>query len=107
MLHIEDLVDFTACVICGIIAWRLNRSSVIYGLLTLFMPYILCFVMLFLKKRAEEPQTAEMKCDSCKKIVPQYSKPGQRCPYCGILWESERNLTEKKYVNKFSRLYKW
>lgn len=72
------------------------------------MPYILCFVMLFLKKREERPETITMTCGSCNKIVSQFAKSGQKCPHCGVLWELEkRNLTEKKYGVKLTRLFKW
>jgi len=101
------LIMIPASITCAIIAWKLNRSPIIYGALGLFAPYITCLVMPFLKPR-EESVTKTMTCSSCNNVVSAYSKPGHKCPHCGVIWDREENLTRRgSDFSVFNRLFRW
>lgn len=101
-------------IIVVLLARKLKRSAVGWGIFSFFLPYIACLILPFLKegdpvKRRSwwEPigsggnqwgsynttEWSQKTCGACGREVPPDSHSGQRCPHCGAYWGAEN----KKY----------
>jgi hypothetical protein len=119
-LMVVSIATAVICaVICVILAGKLHRSTVGWGIFGFFVSFIACFILPFLKEI--DPATkgtswwntagssgsswnnnyggtsyySEKTCTSCHRIVPSTSRPGQHCPHCGVYWSTES--TKRKY----------
>jgi hypothetical protein len=98
-------------VICVVLAGRLKRSKIGWGIFAFFLGYIACLVLPFLKEADPQKKTSwwsnqqgsssswgsgygtsyysRKTCTACGREVPSDSHAGQHCPHCGVYWSAE------------------
>jgi uncharacterized protein YgiM (DUF1202 family) len=67
---------------------------------TLILPIVISIFSLITDVTFAQTYTTESKnCGKCQKEVSIYSKVGDRCPHCGVVWGKEN--THTKYENDY------
>ena len=95
-----------AVVVNVILAKKLDRSAWGWGIFSLFLPFLACFILSFLDESEDDDYSypggssygsssygntyaTDKSCTACGKGVPLSSAAGQHCPHCGVYWSSE------------------
>ena len=92
-----------------ILAGKLNRSKIGWGIFSLLFPWLAGIIIAFLKESEYKSRAdygyagsgsysstflANKSCSGCGRSVSLSSAAGQRCPHCGAYWSTERRINE-------------
>lgn len=101
------LITIAIVVVTVILAGKLNRSKLGWGIFSLFFPWLAGIIIAFLKEAEYKSRAdygyagsgsytstfiANKSCSACGRSVSLSSAAGQRCPYCGAYWSTERRV---------------
>lgn len=101
------VITIAIVIVTVILAGKLNRSRIGWGIFSLLLPWLAGIIIAFLKE-AEYKSSADYgyaggspytstfltskSCSACGRSVSLSSSPGQRCPHCGAYWSTERRI---------------
>lgn len=106
-LVVGYVVTIITVIFVVILAGKLNRSRFGWGLFSLFLPWLAGIIIALLKPAEYKPRTdydytspnyptstyiSQKTCSACGRSVSLSSSAGQRCPYCGVYWSTERRM---------------
>lgn len=90
-----------------ILAGKLNRSRIGWGIFSLLLPWAAGIIIAFLKEAEYKPKidysytkpsysgstyVSQKTCSACGRSVSLSATAGQRCPHCGVYWSTERRM---------------
>ena len=102
LIYINYGLGIITVIICVMLAKRLKRTRIGWGIFGFFIPFIACFILPFLGEAKPRPAgsisfggstyLSDKSCSACGKSVSLSSLAGQHCPHCGAYWGTEREI---------------
>ena len=90
MLNIISRIPAVAVAI--LVARKADRLWIGWGIAVFFLPFLVAILGVadYLSRFHDRLRVPTKFCGNCGKPVDDFSKSGECCPYCGVIWDNEK-----------------